>query len=307
MRGMTRLLTVALVLGGCSTQTVPTDPDATLPPAPQASTTQGTIPPVTTTAVAPPNTTQPEALPPCLGGETPFTDSGLVATLGTGVGDAASIGSVRWEAHEGCERIVVELLTEDGAPSGSVGESSVAFRPDQGIIRIDLPVSATGVADASIEGDLAERVFVVRTPQGDLSVEVHLGTADPIVVRASEVGEPARLVVDIARSEDGTGRIVGPVVEDNVVLVAPAPGPARYPLQISGYARTFEANVVARLVVDGAIAGTVSTTAADWLEAWGEFTMSFESGPPGDVTLVVGEVNAADGRFVGAAIRLQMP
>ncbi len=89
-------------------------------------------------------------------------------------------------------------------------------------------------------------------------------------------------------------------------MLTPVPGPAEYPLAVTGYARTFEANVLARLVQEGSIADVSFTTATDWLEAWGEFTISFTGGPTGEVTLLVGEESPRDGRFEGAAVRLEM-
>ena len=301
MRGVTRMLATVIAISACGTQTAPTPSSTVAPPTTPAPAITST----STTTTTPLDTGPPQ--PACVRGEPEFSEDGLVATLGTGAGDAASIGNVRWEIHEGCERVVVDLLTADGAPAGTLGESSVGYRAESGVIRIDLPAVETGIADAKIEGGLAQRMFVVRTATGNLAVDIHLGSGVAALVRASEIREPARVVVDIAQRAGDDLQVIAPLVVDNLVLLTPAPGPARYPLNVSGYARTFEANVTARLVVDGSISAAESTTAADWLDAWGEFAVTFETGPPGDVTLLVGEVAAADGHLEGGAIRLHLP
>ncbi len=286
------LLALTGCAGGASTATSST---STIPP-PSTSTTTTTPPPVT----------DPPDVPVCLDGDIPFSTGGLVATLGERSGDAAVIGGIGWADHGRCERLVIDLLTAGGAPAGSLGEATVSFRDEVGIVRVELPARATGIAASVIEGRLVERVYVVRLPDGRLAADIHLGTDDAVEVRGFDLGEPTRVVVDIGPSDDGMGRLAAPTLGDNVVVLTPPGGPAEYPLVISGYARTFEANVVAILSRDGAEGAETFTTATDWAEAWGAFEIVFEAGPDGSVTLFVGEFDARDGSPVGVEIALEL-
>ena len=275
----------------------------TLPDVSFTTSTTGTTSPATS-VVAP--TSPPVEAPVCLAGDTEFVTGGLAATFGESSGDAAAVGGIRWAAHDGCERLVIDLLTADGAPAASLGEVSVSFRSELGVIRIELPVRTTAIADSVIEGEIVDRVYVVRRDNGELAVDVHLGDDKPVRVRGFDVGEPSRVVLDIAPFDDGIRRIAPPSIDDVVVLFSPLGGPDEYPLTISGYARTFEANVVAELSQDAAVLESTFTTASDWLEAWGEFELTIDSGPSGEVTLFVGEFSARDGSPMGVELRLDM-
>jgi hypothetical protein len=88
--------------------------------------------------------------------------------------------------------------------------------------------------------------------------------------------------------------------------VEPRPGAATYPLTVTGYARTFEANVVARLEREGEEVVETFTTATAWVDAWGQFSLTIAEGPTGPVVLHVGERSARDGTWQGAAVELNM-
>lgn len=261
-----------------------------------------TVPaPVTTTA---PATTVPEpsSTAPCLDGAAPFGDAGIVGAVGTGAGDARGIAELRWAAHEGCERLWVDLTTVDGAPATTVGEATVALA-EPGIVRISLPdaVTLTAVADNTFDGSLIERAYVVRDRAGSLFVDLHLAAS--VEARAFALESPARIAVDAKpASAVLTGR---PAVGDNVVVTTPLPGEAGYPLAIAGYSRTFEANVVAR-IRDGDGELESFTTATDYLETWGVFEMELGEGPLGPVELFVGEDDPVDGTERGVTIPLTL-
>jgi hypothetical protein len=93
---------------------------------------------------------------------------------------------------------------------------------------------------------------------------------------------------------------------DRVVVLEPRPGAASYPLAVTGYARTFEANVVVRLEQDGQEVYDDFTTATAWADAWGYFSFTIDQGPSGPVVLHVGEHSARDGTWEGVAIELEM-
>jgi hypothetical protein len=299
------VLAVALVAAACNddgTSRADTTPPTTTATPPSATDTPGS----TTIAVPPPN----DAAPPCLAGTTAFVRDGVVTTLGEEVGDATQIAGIRWATHPGCERVVADFLTATGAPASGIGRAVVETSPSRGIVRISLPadIETTGLADALIDGELAQRVFVVRQPGENLAVEIHTGSSVPVEVRALIVDAPARLVVDLRPASEGGPLLVAPPsIGDNVVLITPTPGPNVYPLTVSGYARTFEASVVARLIVDGVVVVEQTTTAADRLDAWEAFSMAFADGPAGDVELFVGEDSTEDGTPIGVSIMLDVP
>jgi hypothetical protein len=90
------------------------------------------------------------------------------------------------------------------------------------------------------------------------------------------------------------------------VVLQPRPGTASYPLTVTGYARTFEANVVVRLERDGDDVYDDFTTATAWTDAWGHYSFTIPDGPTGPVVLHVGEYSARDGTWDGVAVELDM-
>ena len=295
------LVVLALQLAGCAggtTATTAAPPTSTSPP----SSTTTTAPPTSTVTSQPP---APTDVAVCVAGDVAFDADGLIATLGQPAGDAATVGGVRWIDHGPCERLVVDLLTADGAPAVVLGETSVSFAAGLGVVRIELPAQFTAVTTSIIEGPLVDRVYVVRLENGRLAVDIHLGD-DPVAVRSFDVGEPARVVVDIVPWEDGLRRQARPIVGEGVVVLAPVPGAVAYPLTVTGYARTFEATVVATLAQGNEEVAREFTTATDWIDSWGEFSITFTDGPDGEAMLFVGEFDARDGSPMGVEIPLDL-
>ncbi len=275
----------------------------TTEPPPTSSTTTSVVP---TTRVPP--TTVGDSV--CLSGDTPFVGEGTVARLGDGAGDAEQLAALRWAAHPGCERVVIDLLAAGAAPASAVGDASVAILDGTGVIRVSLPqaVRSTGIADSLLEGDLAQRAYVVRMEDGTLVVDVHTATSVPVRVRAFTVDAPARIVVDLAPAPAGGATVATPpLVGPNVVVLSPLEGEIGYPVRVTGYARTFEANVIVRMLVEGVVAAETFTTAADWLDAWGSFSVDLASGPTGPVQLFVGEDDARDGAPRGVSVDVMVP
>lgn len=181
---------------------------------------------------------------------------------------------------------MVGFATESGAPATSVSDVDVEFLRELGVIRINLPgVSHTSIADGVFESPLVDRAYVVRGQDGSLYVDAHLSS--PALARAEIVQSPARVVIQL---EAGGEDLPPPAAtSDFVVLMTPRDRKGSYPLPVSGYARTFEANVVVRLVKAGSVEAEKTVTATDYLEAWGEFAVTFDQGPQGALDLVVGE------------------
>lgn len=274
------VLTAALLLAGC--------PPAEDPDAP---------------AVAG-NDAAPADEPVCLLGE-PFVADGAVEVRDAEPGDAVQTGSLRWERYEGCERFVIDLRDEDGNPADRAGRVTAEVLRDLGVVRVQLHDVERGdanLADAELDGPLARGAYVVTSPDGRWKfVDVHL--AEPAEAFLATLDDPARVIVDL---RPGGGPVPDPVPrEHQVVVLEPRPGEdVAYPLTVTGYARTFEANVVVRLERDGQDVYDDFTTATGWADAWGHFTFTIDDGPTGPITLHVGDHSAKDGTWEGAAVQV---
>jgi hypothetical protein len=257
---------------------------------------------------APAGTTPPAAqddVAVCLAGETFVADGAITVSGDGGGGDAVEVSDLRWDRHEGCERVVIDLNAETG-PASDAGSVRAEVLREYGVVRITLPRidrAAQDATDAAFDGTLASGAYVVRSADGQfVFVDIHLAAAAEAHV--SQLREPARVVVDL---RPGGPALAGqPVMATRVVVLEPRGGAATWPLRVSGYARTFEANVVARVEHNGRDTAEQFTTATSWLEAWGWFSLVIDDGPDGPVVLHVGEYSARDGSWEGARIDLQL-
>lgn len=243
--------------------------------------------------------------PVCLRGD-PFVADGALPAPGTGVGDAERVAALRWERHEGCERFVVDLEGPGQAAATAAGDVEVEVIRELGVVRIslrDVEWVAPDAARATFDGPLARAAYAVWSPDGRWTyIDIHL--AQPAEAFATALDDPARVVVDL---RPGGGPIpVPPAAAVRVVVLEPRPGSASYPLEIVGYSRTFEANVVARVEHEGEEVHETFTTATAWMDAWGHYSMTIEDGPTGAVTLHVGEYSARDGSWEGVTVDLEM-
>jgi hypothetical protein len=245
------------------------------------------------------------AVPVCLQGD-PFVADGRLSVRDAAPGDARQIGALRWDRHDECERFVLDLLDEDGSPAERAGRVTAEVLRSLGVVRItlqDIPTGNHDATDISPDGRLVRSAFVVTSPDGgSLYVDVHLaGEAEAFV---TTLDDPARVVVDL-RPGGGALPQASPM-HPRVVVLEPRPGAATYPLTVTGYARTFEANVVVRLERGGEDLLEDFTTSTGWLDAWGHYAFTIEDGPEGDVILHVGEYSARDGSWEGVEIPLRM-
>lgn len=243
--------------------------------------------------------------PVCLRGG-PFVADGGVATGASSSGDPHRVGGIRWQRHDGCERLVVDLAGADGGAAGGAGAVTAEVLRGLGVVRIalrDVEGIDPDATDATFAGPLARAAYSVIAPEGrHVYVDVHLGDAAEAGV--STLGDPARVVVDL---RPGGGPVPGPAPSHRrVVVLEPRPGPATYPLTVTGYARTFEANVVVRLERAGEDAYDDFTTASAWAEGWGHYSFTIPDGPSGSVVLHVGEHSARDGSWEGVAVPLEL-
>lgn len=246
----------------------------------------------------------------CLEGERFVEDGGLflphraVSTVDDE--DRREVSDLRWEEHEGCERLVIDVAREDGEPADDVGIVSAAVLREHGVVRVRLPDVTTVDPDATetaVAGTLTSAAYVVRAEEGR-SVEVDVHLADAAEASVSVLEEPGRVVVDL---RPGGSPVPGPpATDDLVVVLEPRPGGAGYPLTVAGYARTFEANVVVRIEQDGEQVEETFTTATSWAGTWGQFSLTIDDGPSGPIELHVGEYSAKDGSWEGTVVELDM-
>jgi hypothetical protein len=93
-------------------------------------------------------------------------------------------------------------------------------------------------------------------------------------------------------------------MSDLVVIASPLDGAVvGTTVEVSGYSRTFESNVLLIATVGDEVVSEGSTTSADSVDTWGEFRSTVEL-PAGEVSIFVGDENPEDGRLEGIAIQL---
>ncbi len=280
---------VAVVLSACTTPT-PVAPSTTQPPE------------------LPTTTTTPSSDEICRIGDLRFTDSGLVGAVGDDVGNAETLTEIRWSDSATCERVTLDFASGSGAPSGSLGQTAVILLPSAGIVHITLPdeVDTTAVADMLPEGDLVERIFVVRDDDGNLSIDIHAPARQAIAARVFTTASPATLVIDVIPT-DTVLAPVGAVVTSNVVLVTPPPGPTLYPFSVAGYAAPGTQAVTVRLSQRDIVAIDRTLSLHGWTDAWQALLSPIADGPSGRVTLFVGNVTDEGLPDEGALVTLDLP
>lgn len=229
-----------------------------------------------------------------------FVESGQVARTDQPSSDASILGLVSWDSDGGCERFRLDFETNEGAPATTPPSAAVEFLDSGRILRIHLDLEQTVLTDQLVETTLVDRLYVVRALDGGLFVDLHL--AAPSQARASVRNSPAGLTIEL---QMGLSPITGEAtISDRVVVVEPSPGAATVsPVEVAGYARTFEATVLLIATSAGQTFAETNTQAADWTETWGEFRTSIDV-PPGAISLFVGEESPDDGALVGAVVEI---
>lgn len=293
------LLTTALILlasctvGGGSTTTEGIPVSSTLPTTTQA-------PPSSTTTAAGPSS-------PCLDGDTPFVSGEMISAFGSANGDAAQISGIRADRYPGCERVIIDLLTADGAPAGSLGLAGVEYAGTTGIIRVSLPIEVTqsAITDLLIDGTLAHRAFVVRAEGGNLAVDVHVAPGTGTDHRAFEVDAPSRVVIDL-RLDPSAPRPSGALVGSRVVVTESVLNPDAGSLSVAGYARVTdgELHVAAHADRGSDPLQVVTATTVQPTGAWGEFRFTLVNLPPAKMEVYVGDDSPDDGSGIWLTIDL---
>ena len=285
MRLAAPVLMVAVALTACAPRASDSSPTTTEPV--ETSTT----------------TTAASQGPDCLAGELPFAEQGVAAALDSPQHDATTIGGIRWQSEEGCERVLIEFLAEGGSPATRLGPVGVTVAPDTGIIRISLPdeVEATAIGDSAIAGSLVDHIYVVEGIEEGLVVDVHLAVR--AAARAFTTTSPSRLVVDLRPASDVP---IGSAArtDGRVVVSSPLPGPNLYPIQVSGYAAPGVEAVLVTMSADGAVALQRSVSTVTEHHLWRAFVLTISDGPAGPVEVRVAAEGDADG---GVIVELDLP
>lgn len=265
--------------------------------APTASGGTTTTSQVTSTSSTPTSTLPPVVECPGAGD---FEEGGGIADVDGEESDGTNLGRISWDTSDRCETFTFEFETSEGAPATMVPDIEIAHMETFQVLRIKIDVDAAVVTDQLVETNLVDRLFVVRALDGEMFVDLHLSA--PAAARARVESSPARLSVDL---RPGFVPFAGSAtVGDRVVLVSPAANTGVDPVtRLTGYARTFEANVLLVVTQSGVLVTETSTTAADWVETWGEYFIDIGL-PPGSVTLFIGEASPEDGSLDGITVDL---
>jgi hypothetical protein len=241
-----------------------------------------------------------------------FLESGVLTTQSQDGGDATQVASLiaapmsPAAGNPAGERFLIGFARADGFPASTLSRVRVEFLRDLRVIRVYLPpdVVSTAITENRFTGDYTSAAYVVRSlHDAQLYVDLHLRS--PAVARATVQTAPALVVVELR----GGGPMMPPAPLEGanvVVLTPPREGRVSYPLEITGYGRTFEANVVAQLKREGRLLGSARANAADYASAWGEFRMRIDDGPKGTMQLFVGEFSAEDGAPRGVTTDLHV-
>jgi hypothetical protein len=266
------------------------EPTATVP----AATTSSSSASSTTAVVA---TTEPVAGCPQ---DAVFVDRGRVARVDQPTSDTNRLGLISWQVVEGCERFVIDLETNEGAPATTPPTVVVEFLESRQVLRLWIDVDSTVVTDQLVETSLVDRLYVVRALDGAMFVDFHL--TGPAQARAVISSSPARLSLEMQAGLDPF--LTPAVISDRIVVISPASAAeTASTVAVSGYARAFEANVRVIATQSGQVVADAVATAADWQDTWGEFRTTVVL-PPGEISMLVGEEGAGEGQIIGPTISL---
>ena len=219
--------------------------------------------------------------------------------------DADTVLAVRYGVQEDYEQAVIDLGT-GWEPAGGVPEWTLVSPEGDGLLRVSLPsASATRVSDGKFGGGLLESFHVVHAPEGGMFVDFF--TPEALLYRVLELGDPARLVVDVKPAGEDP-KVPLPAEGGNTVLVEPRPH-ARIsdPLIVSGYSRNREAaNTIFLTDPHGKVLVRRTVRSNDWNHTWGYFEATLDLPPfSGRGILKVGTEGARDGSFEGIEVPIR--
>ena len=281
-----QVVVTGLVVAACSNPI--TDPGPT-------STQFETTP---TTTIAPPTTTTIPLVAGCPD-EGEFVEDGFIAAIDQNQSDSRVIGQISWTADPACETFTFSFVTSEGAPATTPPTLTARYVDGAPIIRVAFDADETVVIDQLVETALIDRLYVVKTLNGGMFVDLHL--AGPTQARIQTEGTPARVTLDL---QPGIVEYpTAPAYSDLAVVVTPLDGGiVPTTVSVSGYVRTFESTVLIIATVGDQVVAETFTTASGGLVTWGEFQTDVVLSP-GEVSLFVGDENA-EGGLEGVTINL---
>jgi hypothetical protein len=268
----------------------------------------GVSDPTPTTVASAPSTTGPTTsttAAPALGCplDDEFASAGRIARITQPTSDSTTLGLISVQTSEGCERFGFDFETVENAPATTPPSVVAEFLDGGRIVRIHLDLGQTVITDQILETPLADRLFVVRSLDGTLFIDVHMER--PASARVTVSNSPAGLTLELSSRQGDLGP--APAISPRTVLLSPTndslvDGPD---VAVTGYARVFEGNVLILATDGGAVASRTTTEAADWAETWGEFEADLTL-EPGTFELFVGEESPEDGSLQGVTLRLEV-
>jgi len=212
--------------------------------------------------------------------------------------DAEQLSAITWDTTAACERFTLAFTSTEGAPATTAPGVSAEFIRSAALLRVFLSVEITALTDQLVQSGLVDRLYVVRRADRTLFLDFHL-LAPAVGAIGIEEGSGS---VEIMLESGGDPYDASASFADNVVVVTPSPGSVTVPFLVNGYSRNFEANTIVRVTQDGSVVFEDFTTAADWVETWGEFEIEVDPAGSGPAELFVGEQSAQDGSDRGLVL-----
>ncbi len=222
----------------------------------------------------------------CGGRPADYRTDGPLGIVGGPGADAQQISRITLTQTGDCERLAVALSTSGGAPATNLPRTEVELIAGSGVVRMtfDPAITASAITDSLLEGTLVERAYVVQAADGSIYVDAHLRRS--VAARTFVRDDPAQVAIELQATEAAATGF--PQVIEDVVVTGPWIGSIEYPIVVTGYARTANGQVVARVLAGDATETEVTANTADASLLWGEFTITIEEGPGGDIALTVG-------------------
>lgn len=230
-----------------------------------------------------------------------FVEDGEIAVIDQSPSDSTTVGAISWEQTDACETFTVSFVTSEGAPATTPPSVEASYVAGVPVIRVaTTETDSTVITDQLVETALVDRLYVVRSLDRGMFIDFHL--AAPAQARIEVASSPASLTLHLQPGlvEYATG----PAISDLVVITAPLEG-AVVPtsIDIAGYSRTFEATVLVIATAGNEVVAQTFTTAADWLETWGEFETTLDL-MPAETSIFVGDESPEDGSLEGITLKL---
>ena len=258
----------------------------------------------TTTSLPEASTTVATSQGGCGEGD-PMVEEGPVAAIAQDSSDAEQVMAPLWDTNEVCENFMIDFVTAEGAPATTPPSITAVFLRQVGVLRVEVDVEMTAITDQLVQSALVERLYVARKFDRTLFIDFHL--ANPAVARVSVGNSPGQLLVQLEAGGDPYP--AAPAIAENIVLISPVEGPVDNPVVLTGYSRNFEANTIGRITQGENVLAEGFTTAADWVETWGEFSLELNAAGSGeaDLLLFAGEQSAEDGSDRGVVVVIELP